>query len=70
VFLWSLKLIRWDFDSIFQWTIAERYLGTYRRKIKVGMMQCLGDILVEIIDFFKLVKSSKSSSKVYIIAVI
>ena len=66
----SAKQILWDFDLIFLWTIAEGYLGTYRRKIKVGVMECLGDTIVEIISFFKLVKSSKSSSKVYIIAVI
>jgi hypothetical protein len=36
----------------------------------VGMMECLGDRLVEIIDFFELVKSSKSNGKVYIITVI
>jgi len=33
-------------------------------------MECLGDRLVEIIEFFELVRSYYSSSKVYIIAVI
>jgi hypothetical protein len=55
VFLWSLKLIRWDFDFLFLWTIAEGYLGTYIREIKVGMMEDPEDTLVEIIDFFELV---------------
>ena len=33
-------------------------------------MECLGDRIVEIIDFFELVKFSKNNSKVNIIAVI
>jgi len=57
VFLGSAMLIQWDFDFIFLWSTAKGYLGTHLRVIKVGMMKCIGDRLVEIIDFFDLVKS-------------
>jgi hypothetical protein len=33
-------------------------------------MECLEDRVVEVIDFFELVKSSGSSNKVYIITII
>ncbi len=64
------RLIFWDFDFVFLWIVPEGYLGNYLGEIRVGMMEYLGDRLVEIIDFFELVNSYWSSSKVYIITII
>ena len=55
---------------IFPRSTEEGYFGYLLREIKVGFMECLGDTIVEIIDFFELVKSYKSSSKVYAITII
>ena len=66
----SLMLIHWDLTLSSYGLLQRDTSATYRGKIKVGMMEYLGDMVVEIIDFFELVKSSKSSSKVYGITVI
>ena len=63
-------LIHWDLTLSSYGLLQRDTSATYRGKIKVGIMECFRDRVVEIIDFFKLVKSSKSSSKVYGITII
>ena len=63
-------LIHWDLTLSSYGLLQRDTSAIYRGKIKVGIMECLRDRVVEVIDFFKLVKSSKSSSKVYGITII